>query len=160
DLERLLTKPNPRLPFRNSHGQWAVRELVRVNHMRNCYLCHAPSLSEYDTVRGFVPSPSQSLPRLYYASRSRGGHFVRADVTYLRQDFSVMHAVKNHKPWPERQRFDYLVRTRLISKAEAVKIRKRLPKWDAQRNAVLVALHQLAAGPGKMPLRAETRQGG
>ena len=149
-LERLYNQPDPQAPFRTSDGKWAVRELTRLNHMRNCFVCHAPSLSEYDTCRGFVPSPGERLPRLYYQQRSQSGYFVRADVTYLRQDFSMMHNVENHGKWPQSQRFDYLVRTRAITDREAARIRKKLPKVSEQRNAILYALHQLSANlPGR-----------
>lgn len=147
ELERMLNEPAPGTPCRDSNGDWSVRELVRVNHMRNCYLCHAPSLSDYDTVRGFVPSPGEELPRVYYSAPS--GYFVRADVTYLRQDFSVKHAVADHAPWPEVQRFDYLVRNRPITSDEAAKLRERAPKTYPQRNAALYALQHLSTARTK-----------
>ena len=36
--------------------------------------------------------------------------FVRGDITFLRQDFSVPQKVPSHGVWPERQRFDFMVR--------------------------------------------------
>lgn len=143
-LERLLDQPDPTEPVKQPDGKWTVKELVRVNHMRNCYLCHAPSLSNYDTVRGFVPSPESELPNFYYDAPS--GDFVRADITYLRQDFSVMHAVENHKPWPMMQRFDYLVRTRTLTEREAqerLRKRKSQGKLTPHRRAILYTLHTL-----------------
>ncbi len=89
------------------------RELVRFNHLRNCLLCHAPSHSQTDLVRGLIPTPGVPIPVEYY-HRSHGD-FVRADVVYLKQDFSVMHHVEDAHPWPAMQRFDYVVRVREVA---------------------------------------------
>jgi hypothetical protein len=35
---------------------------VRINHLGNCLLCHSPSTSRADLVRGAVPTPGQPLP--------------------------------------------------------------------------------------------------
>src|SRR5205814_1822941 len=99
-----------------------VRELVRVNHLRNCLLCHAPSTSKLGLVQGPVPVPGEPLPpsaRVYYTDPNAAA-LVRADVTYLKQDFSVMQPVTNHGTWPRLQRYDYLVRVRLLTPAERV----------------------------------------
>ena len=97
-------------PFESPHGEWKVKELVKVNHLRNCVMCHQVSCNKDDPLRGQIPSPGQELPRIYY--NSSRGDFVRADTVYLRQDFSVMLPVKDHGKWPEMQRFDFFVRTR------------------------------------------------
>src|SRR5207249_486224 len=34
-----------------------VQELVRINHLGNCLMCHAPSQQRTDLVRGRVPIP-------------------------------------------------------------------------------------------------------
>jgi hypothetical protein len=151
ELVELLGKPDPTAPFVNERGKWAVNELARVNHLRNCLLCHAPSLSSSDPVRGVIPIPGQPLPEQYY-NESRG-IFVRADITYLKQDFSLMHPVKDHGKWPEKQRFDYFVRTRELTKEEVAKqglpteeVGRRQPPGDQdypQREAVLYALREL-----------------
>ncbi len=39
-------------------------------------------------------------------------------MTYLRQDFSVLSSVANAHPWPEMQRFDFMVRTRVLTPDE------------------------------------------
>jgi hypothetical protein len=52
-------------------------------------------------------------------NNSQAEILVRVDVTYLRQIFSVMQAVDDANPWPERQRFDFLVRTRQLTEEEA-----------------------------------------
>src|SRR5262249_5566483 len=113
-LKRLLDEAAPTVPFVDSkHQTYMVREMVRVNHFSNCLLCHAPSTNVADLVRGAVPDPSQPLPPptgRYYESDK--GMFVRADVTYLKQDFSVPQPVDKPGKWPVMQRFDYLVRTR------------------------------------------------
>jgi hypothetical protein len=101
-----------------------------------------------------VPVPGQRIPEQYYQESL--GVFVRADITYLKQDFSVMHPVKDHGDWPYMQRFDYLVRTRELTPAEAEVTRRQLPSLAVaghanapeersypQREAVLYALRKL-----------------
>ena len=56
-----------------------------------------------------APPPGGPTSPQYYDG---DGIFVRADVTYLRQDFSVMQSVENPGKWPALQRFDFLVRIR------------------------------------------------
>ncbi|HEY7428475.1 MAG TPA: hypothetical protein VH682_29855 [Gemmataceae bacterium] len=144
-LADLLDAPEPGEPVLNSDKKWVVREVVRVNHLRNCLLCHAPSTAPRDPVRGVVPIPGEPLPRAYYSSGK--GDFVRADVTYLRQDFSVTERVAKPDKWPQWQRFDYLVRTRELTADELSAHRKKPPKSlfasYPQRNVVLFALREL-----------------
>jgi hypothetical protein len=130
NLVDVLDRPDPRLPTRDKQGGkevTVVREMVRVNHHRNCALCHAPGNTE-TTPEGAltiaVPLPTEALPK-----PSQGGYqntpplapdiVVRIDTTYLRQDFSLMMPVADSHPWPEMQRFDFLVRTREVTPAEA-----------------------------------------
>lgn len=144
ELEKLLDAPDPSAPYPTPDGTWRARDLVRVNHMRNCYLCHAPSLSTRDTIRAPVPEPETRLPGGYYES-VRTLPSVRADVTYIRQDFSATHVVPDAKPWPAEQRFDYFVRTRKLSAGEARDLladRSSSPEFP-QRAAVRYALHRL-----------------
>jgi hypothetical protein len=140
-LVRLLDAPDPAAPFPDADGRPVVREVVRINHFRNCQLCHAPSYDRADPARAAVPAPDQPLPppvsTAYYAPRSPG-EFVRADVTYLRQDFSLALPVVNPGPWPKTQRFDFFVRTRPADPAD--------PAGGGlypQREAVLRALRHL-----------------
>jgi hypothetical protein len=119
-----------------------------VNHLKNCLLCHAPSQATTDLVRGAVPDPTQPLPPsftpAYYSGN--GGIFVRADVTYLRQDFSVVQPVENTKQWPSHQRFDYLVRKRPLSVERAEGLRRKHREEglrSRQREALLFVLREL-----------------
>jgi hypothetical protein len=130
NLVEVLAQPDPRLPvtkLQDGKQISVVRELVKVNHHRNCVLCHAPGNTE-TTPEGVltvaVPLPNEPLPK-----PSQGGYqstppaspdiVVRIDMTYLRQDFSLMLPVSDAHPWPEMQRFDFLVRTRELTNAEA-----------------------------------------
>jgi hypothetical protein len=160
DLIGLLEKPNPTAPFpkhtQNNKTDLYIRELVRVNHFGNCLLCHAPSVSESDPVRGLIPAPDQRFPpplsHEYYPdhirSINRGIGFVRADVTYVRQDFSTALPVANPGNWPKWQRFDYLVRERRLTREELARLKQRQPDIKAQtlsehRKAILFALREL-----------------
>src|SRR5581483_12095043 len=119
-------------------------EVVQVNHLRNCVLCHSPSTANSDLVRGTIPSPDQPLPTgiEYYQSPVR--LFVRADITYLKQDFSVMQPVPNPDPWPAHQRFDYLVRERVLGAYEQKCLLNIKFPPSAQRQAMLFALRELS----------------
>jgi hypothetical protein len=72
---------------------------------------------------------------------------IRADVVFLRQDFSVQLPVGKAAPLPGPEpalRFDFLVRTRRLTKSEASRLHE--PRPDAsypQREAVLFALREL-----------------
>lgn len=146
ELVSLLDKPDPQAPRQTKDKKWVAPELVRINHLGNCVLCHAPCSAKEDTVRGLVPERDKPIPVMYYQSAK--GNFVRADVTYLKQDFSLMHVVENAGKWPKLQRFDYLVRERelcdddvsmrLLSKDDS----KANPSYP-QREAVLWALREL-----------------
>jgi hypothetical protein len=149
-LVELLGRPDPSAPYRIGDGKWAVRELVCVNHLRNCLLCHAAATAKDDPLRGAVPTPGEPLPRLYYDNQK--GNFVRADITYLKQDFSAVLAAPAERGWPERQRFDFLLRTRELSPevaAIAEIAADAPPRPYPQREAVLFALRELTgADPG------------
>lgn len=146
-LRALLDAPDPSAPFvpPGTETKPQVRELVRLNHLRNCLLCHPASTSSNDLVRGFVPTPGQQLTPVYYGERSGDGPFVRADITYLRQDFSLVMPVEKAAPWPDRQRFDFLVRTRDATPQELEEARKTPPEKQTypQREAVRFALKEL-----------------
>jgi phage FluMu protein Com len=153
-LVNLLDQPSPAAPYpKPGKEERYIREVVRINHLRNCVLCHAPSLKESDKARGFVPPLDQPLPppftREYYANR-RPGRFVRADVTYLQQDFSVPLSVENSGKWPAVQRFDFLVRERPATAEEVQVARQAESKIpNAYQQAIFFALRELTgADPG------------
>jgi hypothetical protein len=147
----VLDEPDPRAPTTKDKVA-VVRELVRVNHHKNCILCHAPgntaSVSP-DSLTAAVPLPGEPLPSP--ADGYRSSHpdvLVRIDVTYLRQDFSAYQAVTDANPWPEMQRFDYLVRTRPVADEEAAAFREAFAKLEPNtpspyQRAVLAALREL-----------------
>jgi hypothetical protein len=154
-LKPLLFRTNPCAPEASSEADAKplVREVIRVNHLRNCMLCHAPAVGDgKELVVAPVPTPGQPLPVAYYGSRggSRLGVLVRADITYLKQDFSVMQRVESAKPWPEQQRFDFLVRTREATPEEVAAAKKAPPSYP-QREAVLWALEELERAAAAKP---------
>jgi hypothetical protein len=159
-----LAEANPRDPFETDvDGKHvnAVREMVKINHHRNCLLCHppAPANSMPGGVMAVVPTPGES-----FAPPSMGGPYggspgdamIRADITYLRQDFSIMASVANAQPWPEMQRFDFLVRTRVLTDREAQDLRtaqKARPAGEISENhkAVAAALQRLTGKENVAP---------
>lgn len=156
-LVALLDQPDPTLPLvvNKRTGKRVVRELVRLNHMRNCFLCHVPSADTKDgLIRGAVPTPGKPLPAAYYAATS--GDFVRADTTFLRQDFSIVLTVEDAKPWPAEQRYDYVVRQRILPPEKGTDVKKPDAGEPAvkgittypQREAALYALRRLTGKDG------------
>jgi hypothetical protein len=143
-LVSLLEAPDPNSPKSDDEGTTTVAEVIKINHSRNCQLCHAPSWDAKDPARVAVPSVTAPLPPPFsvaYYAQGGSGQFVRADVTYLRQDFSLALAVPEPGPWPKLQRFDFFVRNR---PALAWELQR---KWSAvdypQRYAALRALRQI-----------------
>src|SRR5207302_8029660 len=126
NLVDLLDAPDPRTPavkVVDGKPVPVVRELVRINHHRNCLMCHAPGSAPNvspETFTAPVAIPGQPLPGPSEGyGMSQPDILVRLDVTYLRQDFSVMQPVADAHPWPEIQRFDFLVRNRVLSEEAA-----------------------------------------
>jgi hypothetical protein len=114
DMVALLDAPEASIKTVAKDKPPALRQLVRVNHLMNCKMCHAAgskAISD-NPVPGAVPKPSKPLPPPIRAGEYylKGDDFVRADVTFLRQDFSVTQKVPQHGVWPAEQRFDYMVR--------------------------------------------------
>jgi len=134
-LVAFLAEPDPRAVFEKEvDGKVVpvVREVVRINHHRNCLLCHAPSQANVmpGGVVAVVPTPGEPFPVPDDSGGSPYGSMptesmIRSDITYLRQDFSVLQPVANAHPWPEMQRFDFLVRTRVLTAEEAREQRKQ-----------------------------------
>lgn len=149
DLRTMADLPDPAAPSLNEQKRWVKADLVKVNHLRNCLLCHSPSSSPRDPVRGFVPKIGEALPPSYYAQPE--GDFVRADVTYIRQDFSLIEAVKDPGLWPRMQRFDYVVRRRPLTDQELIDmVYSDAPSRNyPQREAVKFALEKLTAPEGR-----------
>jgi hypothetical protein len=148
DLIDLWMGPDPAVPYvENIKGKETpvVRELVRVNHLRNCLLCHAPATSTSKDFKAPIPTPGERLPEIYYYGGTRDPNAVRPDVTYIKQDFSVMHPVKDPGAWPALQRFDYLVRTRPLNASEREAFERQLkaaqsPFMSEHRQAIFYAL--------------------
>jgi hypothetical protein len=148
ELIAVLDEADPRMPrAREAGGKKVavVRELVKVNHHRNCMMCHAPG--SFETVSGNVitaevPVPGQQLPLPSEGYRqSSPDLMIRIDVTYLRQDFSAMLPVADAHPWPDAQRFDFLVRERELTPEEADAYREKLTPKEA---GVLSPYHRAA----------------
>ncbi|MFO0845713.1 MAG: HEAT repeat domain-containing protein [Gemmataceae bacterium] len=151
-LEAMLSAADPRGPRAevvDGQERAVAHELVRVNHMRNCMLCHAPAergKTPQETLVAEVPVPTEPLPD------TGGGYgqteselLVRVDVTYLRQDFSVTQDVADWTVghWPRRQRFDFVVRRRVLTPSEAEELRARLAGPSPYRRAAARALREL-----------------
>jgi sugar lactone lactonase YvrE len=142
DLLAVLDKPEPTAPFKKPSKGTYVREMIKINHPRNCLLCHALSVNTEDKVRGQVPTTDQSLTPPYYGGTQ--GTFVRADVTYLKQDFSVPLSVQNPGMWPTAQRFDFLVRERPAKPVEIAAAKKAADGPPSQqKQAVFFSLREL-----------------
>lgn len=192
ELIQMLEEPDPRAPQRPCKSAPRVREVVKINHHRNCLLCHPPGNTpdvltvepwdkQYerkigtDVVAGYVsitkeagdvlvgaiPNPAEELSSGFdgYRSFRSPDILVRADVTYLRQDFSRLEKVADAKPWPELQRFDYLVRSRVLTDKEAADLDAALAERGGTpyRDAALGALRRLTgqnAGPTAAAWRA------
>src|SRR5262249_29402583 len=118
-LVALLKERTPLAPFPVAKDRWAMREVVALRHVNNCLTCHPPAASPGEPVPGNVPNVS--IPLLVpggsgpspggggggaYGGGGGGGSSagggmtrvdmpvsIRADVTYLRQDFSVQQPV-------------------------------------------------------------------
>jgi len=187
-LVAMLERHDPRAPqVKEQDGKQVtvVREMVRINHLRNCLLCHSPAKQpavgpngEVEASRRLgaiaangplvapVPLPNQPIPTP--TVHGGYGHFtipdtqLAFDVTYLRQDFSVKLPVANAQPWPEMQRFDFLVRTRELSEKDAQSYRELFRTAAAgelspYQHAAVTALRQLT-GRDAEPTAAAWRQ--
>src|SRR5262249_37585538 len=70
------------------------------------------------TLTAEAPPNGQPTSAAYYGP-SFPDNLVRADITYLRQDFSMVQQVLDDKSTPFPQRFDFLVRERQLTEEEA-----------------------------------------
>jgi hypothetical protein len=179
----MLDQPDPRAPItKKVDGKTVttVREIVRINHHRNCLMCHAPgkdAQENTDILTAQTPVPGEPLPSMSGGSMSggsmSGGYgsqgnpgiaelVVRIDVTYLRQDFSVMLPVADAAPWPEMQRFDFVVRTRNLKDDEVKTFKEEFDKLEPgalppNHRAALAALRELT-GKDTAPTAEAWRQ--
>ena len=164
----ILGEPAPGDPVENGQKVCMVREVVRINHHRNCLLCHPPSLTgSTQEVPGVIPIPGTPFPsspgEAYGQAKSNNEPMIRADTTYLRQDFSVMMPVENAAPWPELQRFDFLVRSRPVEGKELAMLQQKVQARPAdflsenQRAAIRV-LTELSGQRNVAPTQAAWSQ--
>jgi hypothetical protein len=155
DLVAMLDEADPRAPVVKDTGAkkvYVASELVRVNHHRSCLMCHAPGNTDevsQETLTAGVPLTTEPLAMLATAYRKRIPDItVRVDVTYLRQDFSLTLPVADANPWPEMQRYDFLVRSRELSDEEVGVYNEQFGASDptrpnAYQRAALAALRDL-----------------
>jgi len=156
ELLAVLESGDPRLPatVKAPDGKLsaAVRELVKVNHHRNCMLCHSPGnpgTVSASVLTAEVAVPGQPLPLPFQGyGQSSPDIMIRLDVTYLRQDFSALLHVQDAQPWPDSQRFDFFVRERKLTSEEAAEYAAKLTLTEAgvispYHKAALAALRDL-----------------
>ena len=155
-LLAILDGPDPRTPYAKGAGPARfVKEVVRVNHMINCLMCHPPSFRTSDPARAPVPplpplrEPVQKGVGGYGAQPSKRAvvvkeTFIRADITYLKQDYSVILGINATGVLKGQQRYDLLVRERLATPADlaAALVRKNAGP-TGQQKAVAFALREL-----------------
>lgn len=136
-LEAIAKAPSPYIvPGSNS----TVREVVRIHHRRNCLLCH-PTINRDAGLQAIQHKelPVGGTPAVDEESYYGGDMFVRADVTYLRQDFSA--AILETGDRTE-QRFDFVIRTRHLTPhevkdlPETPRTLEQSPNGDALRFAI------------------------
>jgi len=130
-LTALLNEAAPEAPLYDAGREtYVVREVVRIDHGRNCLLCHGASLGSGDLLRARVPGQKETA--------------VRADLTYLRPDFAAPLDGKRTEAGTEMTRFDYVLRTRPVSFAEGTAKTVQRSATHPQREAVRFALRELS----------------
>ena len=145
ELVEMLDLPHPTAPVEIEPDKFVQPTLVAINHMRNCLLCHAPSLSLKDIATAAVPNWDRPIPISPYESSDPDFISVRADITYLKQDFSVVQPVVNHGPWPSKQRFDYVVQQTPMKRSKVNRTKKQIAKSkNLNREAIVFALKKLS----------------
>lgn len=164
-LVQLLDKIDPRAPVRDPKTKkLMVSEMVRINHLRNCFLCHAAAAGESDGLLiASVPDPPRPVEKGKNTgqlkrtnnqdkpARSTGSPYygppvkdaIRADMTFLRQDFSAMLKSKDGKP----ERFDFFIRTRQAKPEDLIGLSDNYMDYP-QRRAVLRALRKITGQDG------------
>ena len=145
ELVEMLDLPHPNAPVETEQDEYVQPTLVAINHMRNCLLCHAPSVSLSDQAKATIPNWDSPIPTQYYSFLDPEFVAVRADITYLRQDFSVVQPVANHGPWPEQQRFDYVIQQTPMKRSKVNRTKKKFDKAkNLNREAIIFALQKLS----------------
>jgi hypothetical protein len=149
-----LGKANPAAPYGVKNGA-AVREIVRIHHEANCLLCHTPAFSGRDPVVGSDPLANRPVNSEDFTGKYGGnsaavkrsltwqGLLVRADVQFLRQDFSLTFPIGPSFAELQGQRFDFVIRTRMLKPAELRELKSKTvtdPTAYPQREATLRAL--------------------
>jgi hypothetical protein len=172
-LVTLLKEPDPAAPRKLPRGIYVVQEMVRANHRANCLLCHPPAITGNEPVQGLDPFNTVASRSASGAAARPGGAWsgggargsgggtnqaplvIRADITFLRQDFSVQLPGVQFSPAQgdaPALRFDFFLRTRRLTKSEVARLHE--PQGEEsypQREAVLFALRELT---GRDPGRA------
>jgi hypothetical protein len=155
ELVAVLATEDPRMPtVKSADGKQisTIREMVKINHHRNCMMCHSPGNPDNvsaNAITAEVPVPGQPLPSPFEGYRqSSPDLMIRVDVTYLRQDFSAMLPVADAHPWADFQRFDFLVRERKLTTEEIEEYKVKLTPKEAgmlspYHRSALVALREL-----------------
>jgi hypothetical protein len=142
--------------------QLAVKEVVQINHEVNCMLCHPPTISAGGLVARPYPgvvlfsggsNPDDSTGTGGYGIKFRpskpGPLWIRFDVTFLRQDFSIQNPKQQPTGQMTHERIDYVVRLRPLKDKELKERRQKDPTAYEQREAVLWALRELTGqNPG------------
>jgi hypothetical protein len=150
-LVALLDAADPQAPYARGNGSpQYIKEMVRIDHRLNCLMCHPPSFQATDPARGVIPRPGDPAAG-YYASPSprRDETFVRADITYLKQDYSVMLPADLSGARGER-RFDLFVRERLVTKKDLIANLDRVLTGQSTQKALSFALRELTGQePGR-----------
>jgi hypothetical protein len=142
ELRPLVKLPPPDEPRREG-GRWVRRGVARIDHLRNCLLCHPAAGNE--------PPRSAVLSTLQLPGRAlnAGPQRVYAHVAFLRPDLSVPFEVKavEHDTWPENRRFDFVEAEYTMTGAEHKEYlaRRAGTPWGSypQREAVRWAIQKL-----------------
>ena len=113
-----------------------------------------------------MPGPADPLPgepttNSYNVAKNHPSSelFVRLDVTYLRQDFSLLQITQSLGIWAKQQRFDFLVRTINVTPEQAQSLQQKLQKAHISspyQEALLSALRELT-GQDAAPTAAAWR---
>jgi hypothetical protein len=151
-LLAILDGPDPRTPYPKGAGPARfVKEVVRVNHKINCLMCHPPSFRTSDPARAPVPPLREPVQKGfgYGAQPSKKAvvvkeTFIRADITYLKQDYSVTLAINASGVLEGEQRYDLFVRERFATPADlAAALVRKTAGPTGQQKAALFALREL-----------------